>query len=340
MDSDRTKANDPGLLRLLVGDGRPLLALTGLALLFSGGFALFLAARREFLPHDIRYLGMSADALCAIGGCRVADFMFHDRVAFGGTLIAVGTLYLWLAALPLRRGEPWAWWTFLFSGSLGFLSFLSYLGFGYLDDWHGVGTAALLPVFVAGLVLTARRLGPAGWLASPRVLRVPGDAPPWTSAAGVGRALLVATAAGMIAAGLVILAVGTTWVFVPQDLTFMGMTADELRAVNPRLVPLIAHDRAGFGGGLLSSGALVLGCVWCAAPSRSLWQALAVAGAAGFGCAIGVHFVVGYRDASHLLPAFAGAALFACGMALSYVPMTGAVPTRTAARRTSAGTAR
>ena len=144
----------------------------------------------------------------------------------------------------------------------------------------------------------------------------------------------------MIAAGLVILAVGTTWVFVPQDLTFMGMTADELRAVNPRLVPLIAHDRAGFGGGLLSSGALVLGCVWCAAPSRSLWQALAVAGAAGFGCAIGVHFVVGYRDASHLLPAFAGAALFACGMALSYVPMTGAVPIRTAARRTSAGTAR
>lgn len=94
---------DRGLLSLLVGDGRSLLILTGLALLFSGGFALFLAARQEFLPHDIRYLGMSAEALCALGGCRVAAFMFHDRVAFGGTLLAVGTLYLWLAALPLRR---------------------------------------------------------------------------------------------------------------------------------------------------------------------------------------------------------------------------------------------
>ena len=67
---------DEGLVPLLVGDGRSLLILTGLALLFSGGFALFLAARREFLPHDIRYLGMSADALCALGGCRVAAFMF------------------------------------------------------------------------------------------------------------------------------------------------------------------------------------------------------------------------------------------------------------------------
>ncbi len=39
-----------------------------------------------------------------------------------------------------------------------------------------------------------------------------------------------------------------TCVFVPQDLTFLGFQIGELQALNPRLVPLIAHDRAGFGG--------------------------------------------------------------------------------------------
>lgn len=51
------------------------------------------------------------------------------------------------------------------------------------------------------------------------------------------------------------------------------------------LVPLIAHDRAGFGGGLLSCGLLVTAVVWkMPAPApRALWQALAISGACGFG---------------------------------------------------------
>ena len=315
---------DQGLIPLLVGDGRSLLILTGLALLLSGAFALFLAARREFLPHDIHYLGMSADALCSLGGCRVAAFMFHDRAAFGGTLLAVGTLYLWLAALPLRQGEPWAWWTFALSGAAGFLSFLAYLGFGYFDDWHGVATAFLLPVFVGGLWRTSSLVAraPGRAFPSPAVLGVPGVRPGWRSAAGVGRICLLLTAGGMLAAGAVILFVGMTRVFVPTDLEFIGMSASDLARVNPRLVPLIAHDRAGFGGGLVSSGLLVGVCVWCAAPSRSLWQALAVAGATGFGCAIGVHFVVGYRNTMHLLPAVIGAMIFAVGMWLSFARMS------------------
>jgi len=319
------REGDKGLIPLLVGDGRSLLTLTGLALLFSGGFALFLAARREFLPHDIRYLGMSAEALCAVGSCRVAAFMFHDRAAFGGTLLAVGTLYLWLAALPLRRGEPWAWWAFALSGAAGFVSFLAYLGYGYFDDWHGVATAFLLPVFVAGLLRTSRHVARAsgGSFPSPAALRASGATPERRSAAGVGRLCLLLTAGGMIAAGFVIHSVGMTRVFVPQDLEFMGLSAHDLARVSPRLVPLIAHDRAGFGGGLVSSGLLVGACVWFAAPSRSLWQALAVAGALGFGCAIGVHFAVGYRSVVHLLPAVIGALLFAVGMALSFEPMAG-----------------
>jgi hypothetical protein len=122
-----------GLVDGIVDDGRPLLGLTGVALLISGGFALFLSIRREFLPHDIAFLGLSADQLCAIAECRIVKFMFHDRVAFGGALIAIAVLHLWLAAFPLRAGERWAWWAFAVSGALGFSSFLAYLGYGYLD---------------------------------------------------------------------------------------------------------------------------------------------------------------------------------------------------------------
>lgn len=42
--------------------------------------------------------------------------------------------------------------------------------------------------------------------------------------------------------------VGMSCVFVPQDLSYMGLGVEELHALNPRLAPLIAHDRAGFGG--------------------------------------------------------------------------------------------
>ena len=122
--------------------------MTALALLLSGAFAIFLAFRREFLPHDIAYLGMTAAELCGLADCRVVRFMFHDRVAFGGTLISIAVLYLWLAAFPLRQGLAWAWWAFVASGVLGFGSFLTYLGYGYFDTWHGTASLALLPAFL------------------------------------------------------------------------------------------------------------------------------------------------------------------------------------------------
>ncbi len=127
----------------------------------------------------------------------------------------------------------------------------------------------------------------------------------------------------MLLAGATILVVGMSRVFVPQDLDFMGLSTAELAAANPRLIPLIAHDRAGFGGGLFCCGAIVTACALFAAPSRALRQALAIAGGAGFGAAIGVHLVVGYTDALHLAPAVAGAALFLAGLALSKPPRTG-----------------
>jgi hypothetical protein len=124
--------------------------------------------------------------------------------------------------------------------------------------------------------------------------------------------------------GTIIMTVGMTSVFVPQDLEFMQIVRADLASASPRLIPLIAHDRAGFGGGVCCCGLTMFFCVYCGPPCRSLWQALWVMGGAGFGTAIGVHFPIGYTSASHLAPAFLGAMLFIVGMALTHDEMMGA----------------
>jgi len=314
-----TTDDNAGLLNALVGDGQPLLSLTGLLLIGFGLFALFLSLTGQFLPHDVAFLGMTAEQLCAVNDCRIVHFMFHDRVSFGGTLIAIGTLYLWMAAFPLRQGQAWAWWLFAVSGALGFASFLLYLGYGYLDMWHGVGTLVMLPCFGVGLLRSYFAVkGPV----TPRSLLHTAESVQWFSAYGVGRGLLLVTAGCLVLGGLIIMSVGVTRVFVPEDLQYMGLTAEQLQAINPHLVPLIAHDRAGFGGGLCCCGVTMGFCIWCGRPSRSLWQALLLTGAAGFGTAIGVHPAIGYTTFSHLAPAYLGAAMFTAGIVLTFRRMS------------------
>src|SRR5438132_3886385 len=288
--------DDCGFFETLL-TGPSLLILTALTLMGCGAFALFQAATGQFLPHDTDYLGMTAQQLCTLRGCRVVHFMMHDRVSFGGVLLAIGIMYLWLTEFPLRRGESWAWWALAASGGAGFLSFLAYLGYGYLDTWHGVATIALAPLFLGGLWMTRglrrERVAPA-----PRT---------------TGRLLLLASTAGIIAAGLTITTVGMTAVFVPTDLQFMGITVGELRAFNGHLVPLIAHDRAGFGGALVSCGVAMFLAVRYGRASRNLWQALAVAGLFGFACAIGIHPIIGYTNLMHIAPAIIGCTTFFAG---------------------------
>lgn len=314
-DDQLPQAPPEDFFAALIGDGRPLILLTAVALALSGGFAIFLSMSASFLPHDLAYLGMTPEALCRFFGCRVLAFMVHDRLAFGGVLLSVGTLYAWLGLFPLRRGEAWAWWALALSGAIGFGSFLAYLGHGYLDTWHGLATLLLLPVYLTGLARSRSlvALWPGG-----KALMTAGWAPRrWRSRSGVGRLCLLLTGAGMFIAGGVILCVGMTGVFVPQDLRFIGADVGQLQAINPRLVPLIAHDRTGFGGGLATTGLLVLCVVWKAAPERHAWQALLVGALFGFGSAIGVHYPIGYINGIHLAPAWMGAILFAAGIGLS-----------------------
>jgi hypothetical protein len=300
-----------GLFALLVGDGRAPLAVVGLSLALAGAFALFIAARGEFLPHDVAFLGMWPGELCAVNECRIVHFMIHDRVAFGGALVAIGVVYLWLACGPMARGERWAWEALAASGAVGFASFLAYLGYGYLDTWHGVATVALAPLFVAGLTVSRSRIAwrprEQSWRAWPKWLTS------WRDGVCRGNVLLLAASAGMIGGGLTIMVVGMTSVFVPEDLAFLGMGRAELHAVNPRLVPLIAHDRAGFGGAVCCCGALLFTLVWRGELDRAGRQALVLAGLAGFGTAIFVHPAIGYTDWWHLTPALAGSAVFAVG---------------------------
>jgi hypothetical protein len=305
-------------IEALIGDGRPLLMLTGLSLCLSGGFALFLSATGHFLPHDIQFLGMTAEQLCGVDQCRIVHFMFHDRVAFGGSLIAIGSLYMWMAEFPLRRGEAWAWWLFLLSGITGFGSFLAYLGYGYFDTWHGMATLLLLPCYALGLYRSSSTLVEPR---APSTLLTPAVRVPWRSRHGLGRLCLLAVAAGMIGGGLTIMLFGMTRVFVPQDLQFLGLKPADLYAVNARLVPLIAHDRAGFGGGVCSCGIMVAFLAWCGRPCRSLWQVLLIAGGIGFGTALGIHPIIGYVDSTHLAPAVLGLLLFVIGMGLLKKPM-------------------
>src|SRR4029450_6269870 len=105
-------------------------------------------------------------------------------------------------------------------GAVGFASFLAYLGYGYLDSWHGVATIILAPLFVAGLALTHRRIhwseSSRPWLARPAWLTT------WHDRHCLGRVLLLVAAGGMIAGGLTITAVGMTTVFGPGALICRG----------------------------------------------------------------------------------------------------------------------
>jgi hypothetical protein len=308
---------DEGFFGRLVGDGRPLLFIVAGGLFFAGGFALFVSASAQLLPHDQAYLGMGAQELCA-HNCQILDFMIHDRVAWGGMMMGLATLYAWLVAFPLSAGRAWAWWTLVASWIIGAISFLSYLGTGYLDTWHGAGTLMMVPLVVAGLWRTRQVLLEPGMRGVSTLVR-PAGLGSWQGA-GFGRAAMLIAALAMGLGGLVILAVGAGQVFVSQDMDFMHTTRDQLEMISPRLVALIAHDRQGFGGTVAALGLTAAVCVWCASLTRALWQALFVAWVFGSAGAIGIHLVVGYTNMMHLAPAILGAVVFGVGLALSARP--------------------
>ncbi len=284
--------------------------LLGVALFGGGWLALLIAVTRVILPYDEEFVGMNREQLCGVNG-RLVDFMSHDRVTLAGTMIALGWCYSLLSICGSRQGRHWAQVAIIASSFVGFFSFFAFLGYGYFDPFHAFVAAILFQFMLFGL---AAPLSPVRDRVTP-TLR---EDRPWRLAQW-GQLLLISHAVALCTAGVVILGVGSTSVFVTEDLEFMNTTAATLSQANPRIIPLIAHDRASFGGMLLSSGvATLLPVLWGFERSRPwLWRMLAGAGVAGYLCAIGVHFTVGYVSAWHLAPAFGGALVLAVGLGLS-----------------------
>lgn len=308
------------LSEALLSDGTFLLIFTGIILVLSGLFVIVQSVTGHFLPHDVLYLELDASQLSAFNDGTITKFMFHDRISFGGSIIAVGLLYMWLAEFPLKKKEVWSWYLFLFSGLIGFGSFFTYLGYGYLDSWHGVATLALMPFFVAGMIRSYSLVKDNG---SIRHLVMSRERLCLRSRYGIGRMLLLFSAVGIFLAGMTIMIVGMTTIFVPQDLEYMDITVCGLDKINSNLKPLIAHDRAAFGGGLATIGLLYFFIIRCSDAMISLWQILAVSLAVGFSTAIGVHYFIGYTSVTHLLPAYCGVMTSVVGLVMTYPGMRG-----------------
>jgi hypothetical protein len=85
--------DERGLVEAFLADGRLPLSMTGFILVLSGWFAIFQSMTGYFLPQDVHALGFDAHQLADAANIRVVHFMFHDRVAFGGTLLAIGCAY-------------------------------------------------------------------------------------------------------------------------------------------------------------------------------------------------------------------------------------------------------
>ncbi|HEX2271962.1 MAG TPA: hypothetical protein VHH35_20635 [Pyrinomonadaceae bacterium] len=283
----------------------------GAGMVVGGLMALIIAATKVVLPYDEAFLGMTRDLLPAINP-HLLDLMAHDRITLAGVMVAIGLLYIGLSTYGIRQGLHWARQAVLISAFTGFASFFLFLGFGYLDPFHAFVTVALLQLMLLGL---HSRLGPYLPRAQPDMR----GSSAWRLGLW-GQLLLVIHGFALLGAGATISAIGVTDVFVHEDLEFMRTTADALAAANPRLIPLVAHDRATLGGMLLANGwVFLLPALWGFRRGSSwLWWTTLAAGVIAYAAAIGVHYAVGYINGMHLLPAVGGFALMVTGLLLSY----------------------
>lgn len=285
--------------------------LLGLGMLLSGLVAAIVGLTHVILPYDEAFIGIGRAELNSINE-RLLLFMAHDRVALAGAMVSIGILYSQLAWHALRYHIHWARQALIVSASVGFLSFFLFLGYEYFDPLHAVLALSLFIFFLFGLRGVAPKAPqiPAPDLQNNRA---------WF-AAQIGQFGMVSVAIGLMGAGLMISYVGVTDVFVPEDLLFLCTTSAELANSNQNLIALISHDRAGFGGALLSEGlAILLVALWgIRRGARWVWWMLLLSGLVGFSAALGVHAVVGYLDWWHLFPGFVALGLFLGSMSLLY----------------------
>jgi hypothetical protein len=283
--------------------------LMGVSMLVGGLMAMAVATTRVVLPYDESMAGLTREQLLEVND-RLLLFMAHDRVTLAGTMLAVGILYVTMAWWGIRRGVHWAYVSVIVSALAGFFSFFSFLSFGYFDPFHAFVTAILFQFL---LLMIHSRVPPRHEVEMPDLWN------DWRWKANQwGQLSFVVHGAVLITAGVVISIVGMTTVFVPEDLEFMRTTVEELTGAHPQLVPLVAHDRATFGGMLISCGAAtMLPALWGFRRGQAwLWWALMLAGNIAYLSTFLVHWGVGYHSLKHLIPVYGGlGGLWAGGIA-------------------------
>ncbi|MGW6569416.1 hypothetical protein [Streptomyces sp. NPDC054975] len=283
--------------------------LVGLGMTGAGLGAAAITLGPVLLRYDRDYLGMTLHELHAANH-HLVHFLQHDRITMAGTMVAIGALYTGLAVGGIRRGWPWARETYLLSGAIGFPTLFYFLATGFVEPLHTATTLVLFPMFVAAV-----RRRPHTPLRRP----VPEGPEPERRRALLGQLLLIVTGAGLFVGGAVISVVGLTGVFVPTDLVFLGADTQTLEAVNPRLIPFVAHDRAGFGGALMAAAVaitLLSAWGWRRGEAWVFWS-LATAAAFGFLPAVVVHGAIHYTDFLHLAPVYFGILTTTTGLLLA-----------------------
>ncbi|MGB9303679.1 MAG: hypothetical protein WCB92_08380 [Mycobacterium sp.] len=271
-------------------------ALVGVGLILAGVGAAVIAVGPVLLWYDRDYLDASVADLHRINH-HLVGFLQHDRITMAGNMIGIGILYLGLAH-AMRQGHRWARRALQISGLVIFGSYFYFLGTGgFVEPLHTLVVVSLFPM----LVIAAWRQVPGPhW---PPIVEGP---EPQRRRALWGQLIMIGVGGGLTVAGVVISTVGFTSVFVPTDLGFMHTHAEHLRDADGRLLPFIAHDRAGFGGALIGAGlAVLLISMWgWRRGQRWVWWCLLLGCGFGTAPALAIHFAVGYTTFEHLLPVY------------------------------------
>ena len=209
----------------------------------AGDQARRAAAGDARLPTQ-RFVGLTSEQLTRSPTTRLLPFMAHDRATLAGVMIALGALYTGLALNGLAR---WEWAALTTSAALGFATFALFIGYGYVRPAARRPDAAARAAFV----LTIKRRPPRGF--------APRRSPTCTTTTPWRRAQRGQLAARQRRPRRHRRRPGhrddrhRQPSSSPADLAFLQTTREQLEAIDPQLISLIAHDRAGFGGALAAA---------------------------------------------------------------------------------------
>jgi len=290
-------------------DGWVGFALVATGLIISASTVIAVGLNRVLLPYDEAFLGVKIVDIHTINP-NLMKFMSHDRVTLGGTSLSGAVLFLCLAIFGVRARSKWAYVAEVCGITAGFLAFFLYLGFKYFDPLHALVCILVLPFFIWGVAKKPKF--------APEVTGNLHNDSAWKKSQ-IGQLMFVMIGAGLLLAGITIAFVGCSTIFVNEDLMFMNTTREHL-ASHQHLLPLIAHDRASFGGCLWAVGTveMLTSMYGYRQGNKWVWWTLCLGGLPGFIAVLGIHFGIGYTHFVHLLPAYIAVVMYFVGLYCSY----------------------